>query len=63
MLLEESLYELSDELLLTSWESDGLLEDTLKLANGSRSANLCGLISEEVFNVDAERFGEPRENI
>jgi hypothetical protein len=64
VLLDESGDELGDEILLAPGQSDGLLEDALQLANGSRAASFNkALAAEDVFDPNAERFCESGEHL
>ena len=63
MLLDEGFDEPRHEVLLASRKDDGLLEDSLESADGARAAWLDGLVAEDVFDPDAEGFGEERQHI
>jgi hypothetical protein len=60
VLLDESSDKPRDEILLSSRKGDGLLEDALKLSDGTRAALLDRLLPEDVFDADAESLGELR---
>ncbi len=58
MLLDESSDELGDELLLAPRKSNGLLEDTLELSDGTWASNFGLAIAEDSLDADAESAGE-----
>jgi hypothetical protein len=63
VLLDESGYEASHEILLAARQRNSLLENALEPADGTRSALLDGLITEDVLDFDAERFGEQGQRV
>jgi hypothetical protein len=60
VLLDESGDKPCHEILLSSRERDGLLENALKLSDGTRATLLDRLLTEDVFDADAESLGELR---
>jgi len=54
LLLDESLHETRDEVLLVTGLAEGLLEDALEICGGTGATGFHGFVTEDALNVHAE---------